>query len=101
MTSTLRKAVFFVLLIGITYFAYVFMIKSANKHLTEQKARVQNKLQKLNEFQKASEATERLDQQLGELQQAITFFFRPLSLIWSTSGRSLSTISFFASDIFS
>ena len=37
-----RKAVFFVLLIGVTYGAYTYMIKPVNKHFAEKKAIVQS-----------------------------------------------------------
>jgi Tfp pilus assembly protein PilO len=74
MTSGLRKAVFFVLLLGVTYAAYQYMIKPANKHLAEQKARLQTKLANLAEFEKATVAAEGLSKQLEQLREAIEFF---------------------------
>jgi len=74
MKSGLRKFVFFVVLLGIAYVAYQYVIKPANKHLTEQKARVQMKLAKLNEFEKASAAAKDLNKQLEQLEEAIKFF---------------------------
>ena len=72
--GNLRKIVFFVLLLGVTYIAYKYMIKPANIHLAEQKADVQAKLAKLAEFEKATTAAEGLKDQLERLQGAIEFF---------------------------
>lgn len=74
MMSGLRKVVFFVLLLGVAYIAYQFMIKPANKHFAEQRARVQAKLARLAEFEKATVAAEDLSKQLEELEQAVAFF---------------------------
>ncbi|UCE98894.1 MAG: type 4a pilus biogenesis protein PilO [Planctomycetota bacterium] len=74
MTSNLRKAVFFVLLLGVACVAYQYMIKPANKHLAGQKARVQAKLAKLAEFEEASAAAAGLSKQLEQLQEALEFF---------------------------
>lgn len=74
MTSGLRKAVFFVLLLGVAFIGYQYMIKPANRHLAQAKGRVQMKMAKLAEFEQASSATEDLAKQLEELQEAINFF---------------------------
>ena len=74
MTSGLRKAVFFVLLVCVACIAYQYMIKPANKHLAEQKARVQAKLEKLAEFEEATTAVAGLSKQLEQLQEAVKFF---------------------------
>jgi len=74
MKGGLRKFVFFVLLLGVTYVAYQYMIKPANLHLAEAKERVQMKLAKLDEFEKATAAVENLSKQLEKLQEAIEFF---------------------------
>ena len=74
MPSNLRKIVFFVLMLGITYIAYQYMIKPANKNLSERKARVRAKTAKLAEFEKATAAAKDLGKQLGQLQEAIKFF---------------------------
>jgi type IV pilus assembly protein PilO len=74
MTSGLRKIVFFILLLGIAYAGYQYMIKPANKHLANAKQRVQAKLDKLGEFQKATAAAENLSKQLEQLQEAVEFF---------------------------
>ena len=60
MAGNLRKIVFFILLIGITYFSYKYMIKPANKGLAEQKARVQKKKVKLAGIEKAAMAASTL-----------------------------------------
>ncbi|MCX5636718.1 MAG: type 4a pilus biogenesis protein PilO [Planctomycetota bacterium] len=74
MTSGLRKAVFFVLLLGVAVVGYQYMIKPANKNLAEAKNRVDAKLAKLADFEKATAAAEDLTKQLTQLQQAIEFF---------------------------
>ncbi len=74
MTGGFRKAVFFVLLLGVAVVGYQYMIKPANRHLTEAKERVQAKLDKLAEFEQATAAAEGLTKQLEQLQEAITFF---------------------------
>lgn len=74
MTSKIRKAVFFVLLLGVTFLSYKYTIKPANKGLAEQQTRVNKKLAKLAEIGKVTLATEDLNKQLGQLQEAIDFF---------------------------
>jgi type IV pilus assembly protein PilO len=74
MTSGLRKAVFFILLLSVACAAYQYMIKPANRHLAEQKARLQASLAKLAEFEKATAAAEDLSHQLEQLREAIEFF---------------------------
>ncbi len=74
MTSGLRKVIFFILLLGLTYLAYQYMIKPANSALAEKKDLVQAKLVKLTEFEKATAAAKDLSKQLEQLQEAIEFF---------------------------
>jgi len=74
MTSGLRKIVLFALLLGVAVVGYQFMIRPANKNLAEAKNRVQVKLTKLADFEKATAAAEDLTKQLEQLQQAIGFF---------------------------
>jgi Tfp pilus assembly protein PilO len=74
MTDSFRKAVFFVLLVSVSVVGYQYMIKPANIHLSEAKERVQVKLSKLEEFERATAAAEGLTKQLEQLQEAITFF---------------------------
>jgi type IV pilus assembly protein PilO len=74
MTGALRKAVFFVLLVSVTVVGYLYMIKPANKNLSEAKQQLEAKATRLAEFEKASAAAEGLTKQLEQLQEAITFF---------------------------
>ncbi|RKY23951.1 MAG: hypothetical protein DRP62_04875 [Planctomycetota bacterium] len=74
MTSGLRKTVFFVLLLGLTYLAWRYMIKPANSSCAEQRTRLEKKSAKLAEFEKATAAAEGLNKQLEQLQDAIDFF---------------------------
>lgn len=74
MTGGLRKAVFFALVVGITIVGYQYLIKPANKHLAEANARVEAKMAKLADFEKATAAAEDLSKQLEQLQEAIAFF---------------------------
>ncbi len=74
MTSGLRKVVFFIVMLGVSYVAYLYMIKPANEHLAEQRVRVQSKLDKLSELEKATTAAKNLSKQLEQLQEAVEFF---------------------------
>jgi type IV pilus assembly protein PilO len=74
MKSGLRKVVFFVLLLGIAYGAYQYMIKPANSDLARKKAQVEKNLAKLAEFEEAAIAAKDLSVQLEQLQGAIEFF---------------------------
>lgn len=74
MNSGFRKAVFFILLLGIAVVGYQYMVKPANKHLARAKERVEAKLAKLAEFEKTTLAAKDLTKQLEQLQEAIRFF---------------------------
>jgi len=74
MKSGLRKIVFFVLLVGLSYLAYRYWIKPVNKDLAEQKVRLNTKLAKLDEVEKAVPAARDLNKQLEQLQEAVEFF---------------------------
>ena len=74
MAMYLRKIVFFVLLLGVAYIAYQYMIKPANRNLAEKKIQIEKKLAKLAEFEKATAAAESLSKQLEQLQESIEFF---------------------------
>jgi len=54
MTSGLRQAVFFVLLIGVAILGYQGMIKPANRKLAEAKQKLEGKRAKLTEFEQAT-----------------------------------------------
>ena len=66
MSGNLRKIIFLVILLGVSYVGYAFMIRPANKHLTEQKLQVENKLQKFQELEEAA------DSELSEVDEAET-----------------------------
>lgn len=74
MSSGLRKAVFFILLIAVAAAGYRYMIKPANQHLAEAKQRVEGKRAKLTEFEEATAKAEDLNKQLAQLQEAVRFF---------------------------
>jgi Tfp pilus assembly protein PilO len=74
MTSGFRKAVFFVLLVGVAAAGYQYMIKPANQHLAEAKQRVEGKRAKLAEFEEATAKADDLNKQLAQLEEAIRFF---------------------------
>ncbi len=74
MNSAFRKAVFFILLVGIAVVGYQYMIRPANRNLAKAKQRVEAKLAKLSEFEKATAAAEDLTKQLQQLHDAVRFF---------------------------
>ncbi len=74
MNGNFRKAVFFVLLVGVAAVGYQYMIKPANKSLAESKGRLETKMAQLAKFQKATAAAEDLSRQLTQLQEAVAFF---------------------------
>ena len=74
MTSSSRQIVFFILLVGLAYIAYAYMIKPANKSLASQKTKVELKRAKLCELEEATAAANDLQEQLVELEEAIKFF---------------------------
>ena len=74
MNSGTKKLLFFIVILGISYVAYQYMIKPANKNLTENKQRVEAKYEKLAELERATSAANDLNKQLGELEEAIKFF---------------------------
>lgn len=74
MTGGFRKAVFFILLLGLVVVGYQYMVRPANSNLAMAKERVDAKLAKLTDFERATTAAEDLTKQLEQLQQAIGFF---------------------------
>jgi len=74
MSSNMRKIVFFVLLVGVSFFAYKYMIKPANRVLADKKQAVEQKLAKLRQFEEATHEAESLNRQTEQLQEAIAFF---------------------------
>ncbi len=74
MSSSSRKAIFFILLIGLAYVAYAYMIKPANQNLANKKEQIEQKRVKLQELDQATAAAVDLAKQLEELEEAIKFF---------------------------
>lgn len=74
MNSALRKFIFFVALVGLSYVSHTKMIRPANAEMASQKARLIEKQAKLQKLQSAPAAAEQLKEQLGRLSKAVTFF---------------------------
>jgi hypothetical protein len=74
MTSGLRQAIFFFLLVGVAAAGYQYMIKPANQHLAEAKRRVEGKRAKLADFEEATAQAEDFNKQVEQLQEAVRFF---------------------------
>jgi len=74
MSSTTRKAIFFALLVGLAVVGYHFMIQPANKHLAAAKQRVEAKLSRLSDFEKATARAQDLSKQMAQVDEAISFF---------------------------
>ena len=50
MNSSLRYLIFFVLIVGMVYVSWAYMIKPANEHLTQERAKMETMRAKLNEL---------------------------------------------------
>jgi len=74
MSSTVRKTIFFALLVGLGVVGYHFMIRPANKDLAASKQRMEGKLAKLSEFEKATAKAQDLSKQMAQVDEAIVFF---------------------------
>ncbi len=74
MISGLRKIVFFILLVGLAYVSHTYMIKPANQHLVQERARVEQKLAKLVELERATATAENLTEQLEQMAEAMQYF---------------------------
>ena len=74
MSSGVRKAIFFVLLLGVSAAGYQYMIRPANQKLAEARQRVSGQRAKLAEFEEATIKAEDLNQQLSQLDEAVSFF---------------------------
>lgn len=71
MSSGLRKLVFFILIVGMTYASYVYMIKPANRQLAAQQEKVVQKRAKLRELESAPAVLEDINKQLIRLEESI------------------------------
>lgn len=74
MSSGVRKAIFFVLLLGVSAAGYQYMIRPANQKLAEARQRVSAQRAKLAEFEEATIQAEDLNEQLSQLEEAVRFF---------------------------
>ncbi len=74
MTSGIRKAIFFVLLLGVSAAGYQYMIQPANQKLAEARQHVSGQRAKLAEFEEATIKAEDLNKQLSQLEEAVRFF---------------------------
>jgi type IV pilus assembly protein PilO len=74
MTSGFRHLIFFVLIIGLAYAAYAYMIKPANAHLSQERTTMEQKRAKLGELERATAAAEDLSGQLQKVEEAIAVF---------------------------
>ena len=73
-TSGSRKALFFILLLVFCYVAYTYMIEPANENLALERAKVKEKLTKLQEIEKATAAADDLSKRLMRVEEAIKIF---------------------------
>ena len=74
MTHGVKKIVFFILLVGLAYVAHTYMIKPANRNLAQEKAKVEQKLAKLAELERATATAENLTEQLEQMAEAMQYF---------------------------
>jgi type IV pilus assembly protein PilO len=74
MSSSLRKLVFFIVLVGVAVVAYQFMIKPVNASLAKHREQVEEKKRKLRELERATAAAKDLSEQLDKLEKAIRYF---------------------------
>lgn len=71
MNSNVRKIVFFVMIMGMTYASYVFMIKPANRDLAFQQEKLSQKFAKLRELETAPDVLDDINAQLKRLENSI------------------------------
>ncbi|MDH7598772.1 MAG: type 4a pilus biogenesis protein PilO [Sedimentisphaerales bacterium] len=74
MSSGARHVLFFGLLMGLSIAGYQFMIRPSNAQLAAAKQRVEAKLAKLAEFEKATAKVQDINKQMAQIDQAIAFF---------------------------
>lgn len=74
MNSGLRYLIFFVLIIGMAYVSWAYMIKPANEHLAQERAKMEIIRSKLEELKRATAAAEDLAAQLKKIEEAIAAF---------------------------
>jgi len=74
MTSSIRYLIFFILIAGMAYVSWAYMIKPANEHLIQERAKMEIMRGKLDELEKATAAAEDLAGQLKKIEDAIAAF---------------------------
>jgi len=70
MNSNKRKLVFMILLIGVCFIAYRYMIKPASENFAEQKQQLQIQMNKLSQFEKAAVVIKDWDSEIEQLEEA-------------------------------
>lgn len=78
MWQPLRKVVFLMLVVGLAWVGYRFVIDPAQRSLCESKERLKLNRMKLSEFEKTTDVASDLTKQLGQLRDAIAFFEQKL-----------------------
>ena len=73
MTSNMRKIIFVVVIIGLLYVSYAYMIKPANAELVRKRGKVTEKSAKLAQLQRAPIAVEDMKKQLVRLEEGVEF----------------------------
>lgn len=71
MNSSVRKLVFFVLVVGMAFASYQYMIMPANRELNAQQEKLVQKKAKLRELQNAPSVVEDIEEQLVRLEKSI------------------------------
>ncbi|MBM4102795.1 MAG: hypothetical protein FJ263_01925 [Planctomycetes bacterium] len=74
MNSGIRHFVFFVLMIGLAYASWAYMIRPADAVLAQQRAALEEKQAKLAELDSAGSTAMSLDEQIKQVEQAIRKF---------------------------
>ena len=74
MNSNSRKLVFMVLLVGVCFIAYRYMIKPASENFAEQKQQLQIQMNKLSQFEKAAVVIKDWDSEIEQLEEAVKYF---------------------------
>ena len=74
MNNSIRYLIFFILIAGMGYVSWAYMIKPANEHLAKKRAEMEVIRSKLNELELATAKAENLTDQLKKIEEAIEAF---------------------------
>lgn len=74
MSNTTKSTLFFAVLLSLAIVGYRFMIQPSNKALATAKQRVEAKLARLSEFEKATAKAEDISKQMAQVDEAFAFF---------------------------